>query len=150
MRPCMVVAWIALGLAPAAAAQPPSFVMAACAGEATHVADVRLPHAVLADGKALPAGAYEVRATAQHPSAVPGADAQATCWVQFLQGGELKGRELATVVSEEDARAIAKGPVPARNAARVDQLKGGDYYRIWINADGTHYIINLPPVQTGP
>jgi hypothetical protein len=26
----------------------------------------------------------------------------------------------------------------------VDVLKEGDYVRVWINRDGTHYLIHLP------
>ena len=33
--------------------------------------------------------------------------------------------------------------VPGFGAA-VEMLKGGDYYRVWINKGGTNYIVNLP------
>jgi hypothetical protein len=148
MRSIIAIALVAPVLVSAAAparAQPPSFVMAACSGETTRIADLTLPHAVLADGKALPAGRYELRLTTQHPSAVPGATSEASCWVQFFKNGVLAGRELATVLGAGDVGAVAKGPQPGRNEARVDLLKGGDYYRIWINHEGTHYIINVPP-----
>jgi len=47
-----------------------------------------------------------------------------------------------------DTTTVAQVTLPhnalARNAARVDALKEGDYVRIWVNHDGTHYLLNLP------
>jgi hypothetical protein len=51
---------------------------------------------------------------------------------------------MASVVSAEDIGAVAKGPEPKPNSARVDLLKGGEYLRVWMNNAGTHYIVNLP------
>ena len=51
----------------------------------------------------------------------------------------------ATVVSAGDISTIVKGARPKPGTSRVDLLKGGDYWRVWINKGGTHYIINLPP-----
>jgi hemin uptake protein HemP len=53
-------------------------------------------------------------------------------------------REVATVISAEDIGKIAKSKKPARNAVSTELLKGGDYYRVWINHGGTNYLINLP------
>ena len=83
----------------------------------------------------------------QHPAAAPGTTQEAECWVQFMRGGVLAGRELATVIAASDLATVAKGPAPRRNGARVDQLKGGDYVRIWVNREGTNYIINMPPAS---
>jgi len=99
---------------------------------------------VLADGEPLPAGRYELRLTTQHPDAAPGADPNASCWMQFVRDGAVAGREVATVIPAAEMARIAKAPPPARNAARVDALKEGDYVRIWVNHDGTHYLLNLP------
>jgi hypothetical protein len=126
---------------------PPSFLMAACSGETTRIAEVTLPHAVLADGKPLQAGRYEIRLTTQRPEAAPGITRDASCWVQFVRDGVMEGRELATVLAAADVAAVAKGPAPKHNASRVDRLKGDDYYRIWINYEGTNYIINVPPAS---
>lgn len=136
---------IVLAGASAAQAQPASFVMAACGGETTRLADVTLPRPVMADGRPLPAGQYELRLTTQRPPAVPGLPQEAACWVQFVRDGVVAGRELATVIAATDISAVAKGPAPKRNGARVDLLKGGDYFRIWVDREGTNYIINVPP-----
>ena len=44
----------------------------------------------------------------------------------------------------EDIGKIAKGKKPAPNSSSVELLKGGEYYRVWINRGGTNYIINMP------
>ena len=59
--------------------------------------------------------------------------------------GKVAGREVATVVSAQDIGSIAKGRKPRPNSASFEMLKGGDYWRVWINKGGTNYIINLPP-----
>jgi hypothetical protein len=68
-------------------------------------------------------------------------------WVEFLQGGKVVGREVATVIAAADMGAIAKGARPVRNGSLVQTLKGGDYLRIWINQDAVNYLINLPTVR---
>jgi hypothetical protein len=51
---------------------------------------------------------------------------------------------VATVISDAEIAQVAKGTPPSRNHARVDALKGGDYVRVWLNRDGTHFLVNLP------
>lgn len=60
-----------------------------------------------------------------------------------MKDGSVAGREVASVVASADIEAVAKGPVPKPNTARVDPLKGGEHLRVWINSAGTHYLINL-------
>lgn len=112
----------------------------------TILATVRLPRAVLADGKRLPAGSYRLRLTEQvaKPDVV-GLEPQLTRWVEFLQGGEVRGRELASIVPSDQIGQVADGPRPGPGNARVDVLKGGDYVRVWVNEGGRHYLIHLPP-----
>ena len=140
----VLLAALFLGAALPLHAQPSSFVMAACGGETTTVAQVTLPHGVLANGERLPAGRYELRLTSQHPAPAPGVDPDASCWMQIVRDGAVAGREVASVIPAAEIGRIAKTAPPARNSARVDTLKDGDYLRIWINHDGTHYLLNLP------
>lgn len=139
------VAVFALTLLPAAPASrqaaPPS--LGACGGQTTTFSGVRLPQAVLADGKPLPAGIYEVRLTIQHPIPARGQSPTGECWVEFVRSGAVAGREVASVVVPEEIAAVAKGPAPKPGATRVDLLKEGEYLRVWINSAGTHYLINL-------
>ena len=114
------------------------------AADRATIGTVRLPHTVLADGKPLAAGTYQVRLTNDRPpvaaSGLPGAER----WVEFVKGGNVAGRELATVISAADIGTIAKGRQPNANAPRVDALRGGDYVRAWINKTGTHYLVTMP------
>jgi hypothetical protein len=129
-------------------AQPASFVMAACGADTTTVAQVTLPRGVLANGERLPAGRYELRLTTQHPEAAPGAAPDASCWMQFVRDGTVAGREVASVIPAAEIASVAKRTPPARNTARVEALKDGDYVRVWVNHEGTHYLLNLPAYVT--
>lgn len=106
---------------------------------------VRLPRAVMADGKALPAGVYQVRLTADpaRPDAV-GATEELSRWAEFLQNGKVRGREVVTIVPAAEAKIVAKDPPPAAGRSKVQMLKGDDYLRVWINRGGTHYLIHMP------
>ncbi len=99
---------------------------------------------MLANGNVLAAGTYQVRITSEHPTPAVGQSAVAECWVEFVEGTVVVGREVASVVPAEDVSAVAKGPGPKPNGSRVDPLKGGDYFRVWLNSSGTSYIVNLP------
>jgi hypothetical protein len=76
-------------------------------------------------------------------TSVVGESADSEKWVEFVQGGQVKGKELATVVTGADVKTISKEKAPAAGTARVDMLKGADYLRVWINHGGTHYLIHL-------
>jgi hypothetical protein len=110
---------------------------------ATSLGTVNLARGVMADGKALPAGSYTLRvSTAAVTSVVGQAEANAK-WVEFVQGGEVKGRELASVVPSAEVAQVVKGTAPASGRAKVELLRGGEYLRVWANQAGTHYLIHL-------
>ena len=104
---------------------------------------VHIAKKVMADGKPLAAGTYQVRATDDAPKPGTGQDPNGEKYVEFLRGGKVVGREVATVVASGDIGKIAKKSPPKPGTSRTELLKGGDYYRVWINKGGTHYIINL-------
>jgi len=106
---------------------------------------VHLTKNVMADGKPLPAGTYQVRLTDDEPKPAVGESPNAEKYVEFVRGGKVVGREVATVVSAADIGSIAKGKKPKANSSVVEMLKGGDYLRVWINRGGNNYIINMPP-----
>jgi hypothetical protein len=128
----------------AAPAQTNPFPTMKCEAQSPTFDNVRLPHAVLVNGATLPAGTYTVRVTNERPEPAPGQTAASACWVEFVTAGAVAGREVASVIPPNELADVAKGPPPKAKASRVDQLKGGDYIRVWLNADGTHYIVNLP------
>jgi hypothetical protein len=111
----------------------------------TSLGSVRIPQAVVANGQSLPAGTYVLRLSADPVTPVLGQSASGTRWVEFTQGGQVKGKELATVLAPAEARVVAKGGGPASGGSRVQTLKGNDYLRVWINRAGTHYLVHLTP-----
>ena len=114
---------------------------------AERLGTVRLPQPVLANGKLLAAGTYELELTKEVVPPVIGESPNAGCWVQFVAKDAIAGREVATVIPADQIAAVAKAPAPKAGSARVDVLKEGEYIRAWVNKDGTHYIINLPVVR---
>lgn len=121
------------------AAQPPAAV------KATTLGSVKIPKGVSANGQPLPAGTYSVRLGSD--SGVPGKagqTAELSKWCEFVQGGEVKGKELCTVLSASEVGAVVKDSPPASGGSKVQMLKGNDYIRVWINRGGTHYLMHLP------
>jgi hypothetical protein len=114
----------------------------------TSLGSITLTRRVMADGQPLAAGTYQVRLTGDSPKPGVGQSAEAERYVEFVRGGKVVGREVATVVSAADVGSIAKGPRPAAGAARVELLKGDDYVRVWINRGGMNYIIHMPPAAS--
>ena len=115
-------------------------------GSATaSLGSVTLSRKVTADGQPLPSGTYQVRLSTDQPRSVVGQSPEAERYVEFVRGGKVVGRELATVVSDADAKTVMKMTRPAPGSVRVDLLKGNDYVRVWINHGGNNYIIHLPP-----
>jgi hypothetical protein len=107
---------------------------------------VTLAKATTADGKPLAAGTYQVRLTAQEakPDA-KGASENIERWVEFLQKGTVKGREVVSIIPQNEVKNVVKDPPPpAGGSAKVQMLKGNDYMRVWFNKGGNHYLIYFP------
>jgi len=106
---------------------------------------VRIPKAVKADGKPLPAGTYQVRVTAQ--SATPDAKGQTASlerWAEFVQGGQVKGREIVVIVPQADTATVMKETPPKAGGYRFDLLRGNDFTRLWMNKAGNQYVLYFP------
>jgi hypothetical protein len=118
------------------------------AGE-TVLGTITIPRAVLADGKPLPAGRYTVRLTGEAATAVPGQQTDLNRWVEFVQGGQVRGREIASIVPADEVKDTMPGPdMPGRvgrTGSRVEMLKGGEFLRVWIARNGHNYLLHLPP-----
>lgn len=106
---------------------------------------VRLPRGVTADGKPLPAGTYTVKLTAQQaaPEAVGTTEALER-WVELSQGKAVKGREVVSIVPQNEIKMVVKDTPPASGGSKVQVLRGNEYLRVWINRAGTHYLIHFP------
>ncbi len=114
-------------------------------GELT-LGTVKLPRSVKADGKPLAAGTYQVRLTGQEAeSKAQGATPSYERWAEFIQGGQVKGREVVTIVPQSEASKVAKETPPSSGRAKVEMLKGDNYLRVWINKGGNQYLIHLVP-----
>ena len=111
---------------------------------------IRLPTAVMADGKRLNAGTYQLRLTSETAKpAVVGQLEKLERWVEILQGSGVKARAMASIVPGAAIKEVAEGVPPQPGKHRVEQLKGGDYLRIWINKAGDHVLLNLPLATGG-
>jgi hypothetical protein len=155
MKQVVLVTMLAAALAafgvPALSAAPASVTPLLQAGSdvvptgAMSLGSVRIGRRVMANGQPLPAGTYQVRLTAQEaqPTAA-GAGAELERWVEFLQGGQVKGREVVSIVPKAEVKAIAKTNPPAPGTSRVEMLKGNEYLRVWINRGGISYLIHMP------
>lgn len=107
------------------------------------LATARISTGVSANGQALPAGTYTLRVSTDPVTAVVGQGPEAAKWVEFLQSGQVKGKELASVVVPADVKAVAKRTPPAPGQALVQSLRGADYLRVWVNQGGTQYLVHL-------
>ena len=109
----------------------------------TQLASVRLPQSVTLGDQSLSAGTYTVRATNAPVEPVVGQGPDSHQWVEFVQGGQVRGRALATKLTPAEVKEVAESGVPATGSSRVELLKGGDYLRVWINQGGTSYLVHL-------
>ena len=103
----------------------------------------QLKRDVIANGQKLPAGSYVVRAADLPVKPVVGQTPSEYRWVEFLQGGDVKGREIAVVLAGPQAAQVIKSKGPAAGGVRVETLKGNEYVRVWINRGGQNYLVHL-------
>ena len=137
MRKHILTATLVAALATSAV---PAFAQAANAS----LGSVTLTRKVMADGKPLAAGTYQVRLTGENAKPAVGQSPDGETYVEFVKGGQVVAKEVATRISGADIAAVAKWKKPMTNGVRVETLKGNDYVRVWIARQGTHYLINLP------
>jgi hypothetical protein len=125
--------------------QPTTAAPPAVPGGELALGSINLGRAVKADGKPLASGTYQVRLTAQNATPeAKGETPSSERWVEFVRGGKVVGREVVTIVPQSEIELVQKDTPPARNGAKVETLKGGDYVRVWINRNGNHFLIHLP------
>lgn len=127
---------------PASAAQLPGNVNVPLDDRA--LGTIEVPRRVLANGEALAAGTYSLHLTSRTASPeTTGALAALERWVEFRQADAVMGQEVATLVPAGEIGDVAESAPPADGSSRVEVLRGNEYVRIWINQDGTHYLIHL-------
>ena len=125
-------------------AQPNTTENAPATDTAMALGTVRLPKGLKADGKDLPAGTYQVRLTAEEakPDA-KGSSEVLERWVEFVQGGQVKGREVVSIVPAPETKLVQKDTPPPSGGSKIETLKGGDYMRLWINKGGSYYLVHF-------
>ena len=102
---------------------------------------VTIAQSVLADGKPLPAGKYEIYITEERPAS--GAATAAQRVVEFAQNGKVVAREIAEVFGAGE-RPVGTSGSTGRATAQVQTLSGGEFVRIAITDAGSRYLIHLP------
>jgi hypothetical protein len=125
-------------------AKPAMEQSSAQAGSSVNLGAVRIPRDVKGDGKALPAGTYQVRVT--ETPATPqaaGQTPQYERWAEFTRNGKVVAREVVTIVPAGDIKQVAEQTPPPAGGYRAEVLKGNDYLRLWINRGGNHYLIHF-------
>jgi hypothetical protein len=102
---------------------------------------VRIAQPVLADGKPLAPGTYELRDAGEHPEPLPGQSEDAMTWIEFVAGGTVVARSAAEVMPGEP---VAVGTSGRASQPVVQLLRGGDFLRVSTYRDGERYLIHLP------
>ena len=64
-------------------------------------------------------------------------------WAEFMQRGQVKGREVVSIVPAAEAKVVAKDAPPRAGASKVQMLRGNEYMRVWFNKGGNLYLIHL-------
>ena len=125
-------------------------VMPLGAQEAQSLGTVNVSRRVTANGEALAPGTYTLRVLADQSKSGVGQTPSESRWVEFVRGGKAVAKEVATVMTAEEARKVAKGGAPASGSSKTELLKGNDYLRIWVNRGGTHYLVHLSIAKANP
>jgi hypothetical protein len=115
------------------------------AQSSTLLGTIQIGRSLMANGQRLPPGSYQVRLSAD--AVTPIAGQQGEAWVDFVRGGKVVGRELATVVNDADIKSVSKGARLPAGESRVEMLKEGHYWRVWLHKGPNHYMIHLPPAR---
>lgn len=112
------------------------------------LATLTVPQAVWASGEWLAAGTYDLR-RAVSTDAADGTEARGQHAVELVRNGVVHGREMAMVLSPEQAARLARGVRPEAGQASIEVVRGA-YVRIWINAGTMDYLVDLPLTPTEP
>jgi hypothetical protein len=101
---------------------------------------VTIGQSVLAEGKPLAAGKYEIWITEERPAGAAASAAQRV--VEFVQNGKVVARETAEVFGPGE-RPVGTSGAAGRVSAQVQTLRGGEFVRVAVTDGGTRYLIHL-------
>ena len=111
-------------------------------GQAHRMAEVRITERVLASGKPLPPGTYEVIVTDERPASESGVPIENQRWVEFVQNKQVIAREIAELFTAADRPVGTSGASGA--SAVVQRLRGDEFLRIAVTDGGARYLVHLP------
>src|SRR6478736_6632286 len=97
-----MIAAFALAASPVHAQRSQQQQGATAAKGGSSLGTVTLNRKLMADGQALTAGTYQVRLSDERPSPAVGESPDSERYVEFLRGGKVVAKALATVVSNAD------------------------------------------------
>ena len=103
---------------------------------------VTLTQQVIADGKPLAPGTYEIWITDERPATGAGSTNFQRV-VELAQNGKVVAREVAEMFSGGE-RPVGTSGSTGGARARVERLSGGEFVRISVNDAGGRYLIHLP------
>ena len=111
-------------------------------GAAHQMAKVRITDRVLADGKPLTPGTYEVIITDERPALENGTPSENQRWVELVHDGQVVAREIAEVFPAAERPVGTSGT--GSLAAAVQRLQGDEFVRIAVTAGGARFLVHLP------
>ena len=112
---------------------------------ASMLGTVRITQPVMAGGKMLQPGTYEIRDTGEHVTPLPGQSADAQTYVEFVANGMVMARDVAELMQDEPGPVGTSGTSGGTSSRpRVDMLKGGDFMRVSMSRGSERLLIHLP------
>lgn len=108
---------------------------------------VRVTEAVMAGGKPLPAGTYDIRLANSGPTPLVGQSPDAARWVEFVANGHVVARDVAEVLHDDDMPTVGASSSPVRSGTRVEMLKGDEFLRISVKRQRERYLVHLPVIH---
>jgi hypothetical protein len=111
---------------------------------------VTITQQVMADGKPLPAGTYELWITDERPDVKAGAPSENQRVVEFAQNGKVVAREIAEVFRQGEPQAVGTSGTSGASRARTEMLRGGEFLRVSINDPDGRFLIHLPTGSGSP
>jgi hypothetical protein len=111
------------------------------------LAIVRIAHPVMADGKPLAEGTYQLVLTEDRPISLAGQSPDAQRRVAFVADGKVVARETAEVLRDSDLPSLGASARPTRDGVRVEVLQGGEFLRISVKREGERYLVHLPMIR---
>lgn len=109
---------------------------------ASALGSVSITQPVLAGGKMLQPGTYEIRDTGEHVKPLPGQSEDAQAYIEFVANGMVVARDVAELMPASPRPVGTSGGAAAR--PRVELLKGGDFLRVSTYRGSERYLIHLP------